>query len=222
MAAPGTASEAVPVRVGRLSLPTGRSGRLLAAGLLLLVLLLGWELVGSPLRDWFDGRADALAGRQALAVRMQALAARLPALRRAVQAGAVRAGPGVLIEGGSDAIAGAALQGQVQQMASTLGASLSSSETMAGAAAGTPGSGYRRVSVRISVTAPFEVMVRLVAAIERASPVMLIDDFELHGSRIQLTQNAPLEASLTVLSFRRGEAGSSAGRTDGEPDGAAP
>lgn len=216
------AAEAAPVRVGRVSLPVGRPGRLLAAALLLLVVVLGWELVGSPLRDWFDNRADALAGRQALAVRMQALAARLPALRRAAEAGAGRSGPGVLIEGSSDAIAGAALQGQVQQMASTLGASLSSSETLAGAAAGAPGSGYRRVSVRISVTAPFEVMVRLVAAIERASPVMLIDDFELHGSRIQLTQNAPLEASLTVLSFRRGEAGP-AGRPDAaEPDGAAP
>ncbi len=214
------ASEAAPVRVGRVSLPTGRPGRLLAAGLLLLLLVLGWELVGSPLRDWFDGRADALAGRQALAVRMQALAARLPALRRAAEAGAGRPGPAVLIEGSSDAIAGAALQGQVQQMAATLGANLSSSETLAGAAAGAPGSGYRRVSVRISVTAPFEVMVRLVAAIERATPIMLIDDFELHGSRIQLAQNAPLEASLTVLSFRRGEAGPASRPDAAEPEAA--
>ncbi len=216
------ASPAAPVRLGRVSLPTGRPGRLLAAGLLLLLLVLAWELVGSPLRDWYGERAEALAGRQALAVRMQALAARLPALRREAEAGAGRPGPVLLIDGSSDAIAGAALQGQVQQMAGTLGASLSSSEILAGAAAGAPGSGYRRVAVRISVTAPFEVMVRLVAAIERATPVMLIDDFELHGSRIQLVQNPPLEASLTVLSFRRGEAGS-AGRPDAaDPDGGAP
>ncbi len=216
------ASPAAPVRIGRVSLPTGRPGRLLAAGLLLLLLVAGWELVGSPLCDWYDGRAEALAGRQALSVRMQALAARLPALRRAAEAGAGRSGPGVLIEGGSDAIAGAALQGQVQQMAATLGASLSSSETLPGAAAGPSGSGYRRVAVRISVTAPFEVMVRLVAAIERATPVMLIDDFELHGSRIQLMQNAPLEASLTVLSFRRGEATGPGGGSDTAEPGASP
>ncbi len=216
------ASPTAPVRLGRVSLPTGRPGRLLAAGLLLLVLVLGWELVGSPLRDWYDDRAEALAGRQALSLRMQALAARLPALRREAEAGAGRSGPALLIEGSSDAIAGAALQGQVQQMASTLGASLSSSETLPGAAAGGPGSGYRRVAVRISVTAPFEVMVRLVAAIERATPVMLIDDFELHGSRIQMVQNAPLEASLTVLSFRRGEAGAAGGADAAAPDGAVP
>jgi general secretion pathway protein M len=203
-------------RAGRLTLPTGRAGRLLALGLLLLVLVLLWEVIGSPLCDWYRSRSEALSGREALAERMEILAARLPALRRDSEAGGIRPGAGALIDGSSDAIAGAALQGQVQQMASALGASLSSSETLPGSPAGGsggPGGDYRRVGVRISVTAPFAVMVRLIAGIEQATPAMLVDDLQLHGSRLQLEGNTPLEATLTVLAFRHGEP-DPAGRPD--------
>ena len=208
-----------------LALPTGRSGRLLALGLTALALLLVWLAIGSPLLDWYRERSLALAGREAVAAHMKLLSGRLPALRAAAQAASVRSGPAALIDGASDAIAGAALQEQVQQMASSLGATLSSSETLAA----TPASAgpYRRVGVRIAVTAPFEVMVRMIAAIEQASPAMLIDDLQLHGPRIQITANSPIEGALTVIAFRHagaGEAGGPAGRapSDGtRSDGAA-
>lgn len=199
------------------SLPTGRSGRALALALAALAVLLLWEAIGVPLRGWYGDRAEALAGREALAARMDTLAAELPALRQAAAAGAARSGPAALIAGSSDAIAGAALQEQVQQMAASLGATLSSSESLPASRAGA----YRRVGVRISVSASFEVMVRLIAAIEQASPTMLIDDLQLHGSRIQLQSTAPIEGAMTVLAFRQG--GGTAGdappaeQTDGGP-----
>ena len=220
MASPGRSASRSGAPAG-LTLPTGRAGRVLALGLAILALLLLWEAVGVPLRGWYDDRADALAGRIALAARMQTLAAQLPALRRAAAAGAAHAGPAALIEGSSDAIAGAALQERVQQMAASLGATLSSTESLPASQAGA----YRRVGVRIAVTAPFEVMVRLIAAIEQASPTMLIDDLQLHGSRIQMQAAAPLEGALTVLAFRQGgPAGSTSGDalpSDGS-DSAAP
>ncbi len=191
---------------GARTLPTGRPGRFLALGVASLLLLALWEAVGSPLAGLYRDRARALAERRAVAVHMATVAAQLPALRRAAAAaGGARTGPVALIQGGSDAIAAAALQEQVQQMATGLGAALSSSESLpptqeTGQGAG----GYRRVGVRIAVTAPYDVMVRLLAAIEQASPSMLVDDLQLHGSRIQLQQNAPIEGSLTVLAFRRG------------------
>ncbi len=192
-----------------LVLPTGRSGRMLALGLTGLALLLLWLAIGSPLRDLYGERAQALAGREAVAAHMKRLSERLPALRAQAQAASVRSGPAALIEGASDAIAGAALQEQVQQMASSLGATLSSSETLAA----TPASAgpYRRVGVRLAVTAPFEVMVRLIEAIEQASPAMLIDDLQLHGPRIQITANSPIECALTVIAFRHAGAGDPAG-----------
>ncbi len=209
---------------GARALPTGRLGRLLALGIALLLLLVLWEAIGSPLTGLYRDRAQALTQRRMVAVHMAALAAQLPSLRRAAAAGGARPGPVALIAGSSDAIAAAALQEQVQQMATGLGATLSSSESLQpsdGKGRGGTG-GYRRVGVRIAVTAPYDVMVRLLAAIEQASPSMLIDDLQLHGSRIQLLQDAPIEGSLTVLAFRRGTgAGGGGTPSDGDPEGGA-
>lgn len=182
-------------------LPEGRAGRALAVGAALLLLLLLWEAIGSPLTGWYHDRAQALAGQDALERRMQGLAVQLPALRREAAA-APHAGPVPLIQGASDALASAALQEQVQQMATGLGATLSSTENLPASQAGA----YRRVGVRISITAPFEVMVRLIAAIEQATPAMLIDDLQMHGSRILMQTSSPLEGSMTILAFRSGEA----------------
>ena len=184
------------------ALPTGRSGRLLALGILLLLLLLLWQAIASPLLDLYRDRTQALDARRAVAVHMAAQAAQLPALRRLAASSGAHSGPVTLIAGNSDAIAAAALQERVQQMATGLGATLSSTESLPPTPV--PAGNYRRVGVRIAITAPFDVMVRLLAAIEQASPSMLIDDLQLHGSRIQLQPNAPIEGSLTVLAFRRG------------------
>ncbi|MBE7210285.1 MAG: general secretion pathway protein GspM [Gluconacetobacter diazotrophicus] len=197
------------------ALPTGRAGRLLALGLLVLLLAVAWEAVAMPVIELYRARTERLEdGRDRLA-RMEALAARLPALRREAAGGQAQNGPAALIDGATDAIASAALQGQVQQMASSLGATLSSSETVSGKAGGDAGperggkpraDGFRRIGVRISVTAPFAVMVKLLGRIAQSSPVLLVDDLQLHGSRIQLGSNPPLEASMTVLAFRRADA----------------
>lgn len=205
------ASSARPI-----ALPTGRAGRALAVGITVLLLLLLWEVLGSPLVGMFQDRATSLEGRRAVADRMQALASQLPALRRVAEVDANRSGPVALIAGGSDAIAGAALQEKVQQMASSLGATLSSSESLPASQAGA----YRRVGVRISISASFEVMVRLIAAIEQGSPSMLIDDLQLHGSRIQLLATAPLEGAMTVLAFRQGDAPGSAPAAAPDPSAA--
>ncbi|MGI4747391.1 MAG: type II secretion system protein GspM [Janthinobacterium lividum] len=183
------------------SLPEGRAGRALALAIAAVILLLLWEAVGSPLIGWYQDRTQAMADRRALVAHMETLAADLPALRRAAASGATRSGPVALIEGSSDAVAAAALQEKVQQMAAALGATLSSTESLPASQAGA----YRRVGVRISVSATFEVMVRLIAAIEQASPSMLIDDLQLHGSRILLQASTPLEGALTVMAFRSGK-----------------
>ncbi|WP_419730941.1 type II secretion system protein GspM [Lichenicola sp.] len=184
------------------SLPQGRAGQASALGIAAIVLLLLWEAVGSPLIGLYQDRDEAIKGQRQMAARMDMLAAELPALRQAAAGSAARSGPVALIEGSSDAVAAAALQEKVQQMASSLGASLSSTESLPASQAGA----YRRVGVRISVSAPFEVMVRLIAAIEQASPSMLIDDLQLHGSRIMVQAASPLEGAMTVMAFRAGKA----------------
>ena len=185
-------------------LPTGRRGQALAAGLLLLVLAAAWGAVASPLLALYAERAEALATRAALADRMERVAAGLPELRRqAAAASAVGPAVRVVLPGATDAVAAAAPQGMVQEMAQRGGATLSSIEALPAEQAGA----YRRVGLRVTLAAPWPVLVRLLSAIAAASPVMLVDDLQLQTSRrLVRPDDAPLDASLTVLAFRAGPA----------------
>ncbi len=202
-----------------LELPTGRNGRILAVLIALLALALLWSAIASPLIGWYDDRAEALQQRRVLAERMALLVQRLPQLRaqaRALNASG-RAGAGALVAGGSDAVASAAIQAKVSAMASSLGLSLSSTETLAGTRAGA----YRRVGVRISLDAAFPVVVRLLAAIEAAQPSLLVDDLQIHGTRLLgQSDSAPLNVALTVLGYRRDDP--APGAAPGAVSGTAP
>src|SRR5690349_24944927 len=100
------------------ALPTGSAGRALALGLLGVVLRLGWLLIAAPLITLYSDRAEELADRQLQARRMESLAASLPALQRAAETQSLDTAAPSLLEGATDAIAGAAMQGLVRDMAS--------------------------------------------------------------------------------------------------------
>ncbi len=189
---------------GNLSLPTGRAGQALAVALLLVVGALAWSSVAAPLFDLYASRAESLAQRVTLARRMAQAAADLPALQQA-SSQSVAAGPppAALVGGASDSVAGATLQQLVQDMAARAGATLSSSETLPAETAGA----YRRIAVRVALSAPWPVLVGLLRSIAEASPGMLVDDLQLHGTRqIEGTGELPMDASLTVLGFRAADA----------------
>ena len=190
------------------SLPTGRNGRLLAVLIALLALAVLWLGIAMPLLDWHAARAEALAQRRALADRMALLVARLPSMQARAHAlsASGRAGATALIPGNSDAVASAAIQEKVAALASSLGLSLASTETLAAASEGS----YRRVGVRVSMDAAFEVVVRLLGAIEAARPSLLIDDLQIHGTRLLgQTGSAPLNVAFTVIGYRRPDAAES-------------
>jgi len=181
------------------TLPTGRPGQALALALLGLVLVMAWFAVVAPLLDWHAERAVALDGRAALARRMAQVAATLPDLRRATSTAPT--GPAVLalIEGGSDAVAGAALVQAMQDMAGRAGAALSSTETLPAEAAGA----YRRVGVRVALSATWPVLVELLRAVNQASPQLLVDDLQLRGMRqYGVAGEPPLDASFVAIGFR--------------------
>lgn len=187
-----------------ISLPTGRPGKLLAVGITLAVPLLVWFALVTPMIDLFAARAETLAQRQALDRRMRDLADTLPALQAQVSAGPPSSGLAdspttPVLDGGTDAVAGATLQQLLQDMALKVGAVLSSTETLPA----TPVKGYRRIGVRVSLNAPWPVLVGLLQAVEQASPSMLVDDLQVRGLPM-LTQPAepPLDAGFTVLAFR--------------------
>jgi general secretion pathway protein M len=180
-------------------LPDGFRGRILALGLLAVLLALLWTAVISPLFDWYAARAEIIAERRGFLAHATALAETLPALRQA----AGRAGPPktALLDGKNDAIAGADLQGMVQEMAATAGISLASAEMLPGEPCGS----YRRIGVRITFVADWPVFVALLQVIETNRIRLLVDDLQLHAvAKVGLNGPAAprLDTSLTVLGFR--------------------
>lgn len=179
------------------ALPEGRRGRLLALALTVTLLAALWAGCVLPLIEWHAAGADALAQRRALLQRMTALVATLPDLQRLSSGD--HAPAAALVEGASDAIAGAALQSMVQRMATTAGAELSSMEMLPAEQTGV----YRRIGLRVATTAQWPVLVELLRAIEQGAPRMLIDDLQLRAPPVELRPaSAPISASFTIVAFR--------------------
>ncbi len=183
-------------------LPTGQQGRILAAALALLALFVVWVGLLAPAADFYGERADQVATLRAKVARETALIEALPSLRAAASSAASEPASAVLA-GSSDAIAGAALQEQVRGMAATADAQLTSIETLPGEQEGT----YRRIGVRVELSAQLAVTIHLLTAIEQAQPSMLVDDIHLTATPVG-PQNAqlPLDAAFTVYGFRLGTA----------------
>lgn len=186
------------------ALPTGRPGRLLALGLLVAVLAAAWAAAVEPLLSWHAETAATLAQRRTVARRMAQVAQTLPELeQQATEAATGAPPPDALLGGATDAVAGAALQQAVRDMATGAGVALSSAETLPTEQAGA----YRRVGLRVAFSAPWPVMVRVFQLIEQAAPVMLIDDLQVRGPRLHAGPVEPdLDTSLTVFAFRAGTA----------------
>lgn len=184
------------------ALPDGLRGRLLALALTLTVLAALWFGCAQPLIAWHAARADALVQRRALLQRMTALVATLPELQR--QAPAEHAAASALLAGSSDAIAGAALQSDVQRMAASAGVTLRSLETLPAEARGN----YHRIALRVSTAAPWPVLVALLRAIEQGPPRMLIDNLQLRAPVVEgRPANSPITAAFTIVAFRAATTG---------------
>jgi hypothetical protein len=185
-----------------LALPTGQRGQIFAGVLAFLALVVVWLGVVAPALEYYGSRQDEVDALRARAAREAALVEALPRLAKEAEL-ASRTPTRAVLAGNSDAIAGAALQEQVQAMATGANAQLTSIETLPGEQAGS----YRRIGVRVELSAQLAVVVHLLAAIEEAQPSMLLDDIRLTGTPVG-PQNAqlPLDAAFTVYAFRVGTA----------------
>jgi general secretion pathway protein M len=186
-------------------LPDGRRGRLLALGLAAVALAVLWLTIITPLLDWYSARAERLSERRVLLANISALAGTLPALRRAAHErrtdGPDRA---ALLDGESDAIASATLQGMLQQMAGAVSVTLRSAEMLPAEQHGQ----YRRVGVRLSLNADWPVVVDLLQSIKSSHVQLLVDDLQLHAvaqaDRSSAAADPQIDTQLTVLGFRAG------------------
>lgn len=185
------------------ALPTGRLGQVLAVAIGVAAIALVWFGLIVPLHDWYSDRALLLERRQALLARMQQVAASRSSLQTAADSKRGLSETG-LLPGTSDALAAAGLQERVQQMASAAGATLTAAETLPATTTGR----WHKVPLRISLNAPWPVLIELLNAIQRSPTRIMVDDLHFHSATVVNRPTVlPVQASMIVYSFRSAEAG---------------
>ncbi|HQT77040.1 MAG: hypothetical protein B7Z80_10795 [Rhodospirillales bacterium 20-64-7] len=183
-----------------LSLPSGRRGQALALGIAALAGAVLWLGAVAPLLDAYNDRAETLRREQAVSRRMEALVQTLPALRERASA-AVGAGheTDALLPGRSDALAAAALQQKLDELAKASGVRLGSQEILPVQASGA----FRTIGVRVTLRAPWRSVVGLLQALAQAATPMVVDELSLRGPAATVHDpDLPVDASFTATALR--------------------
>lgn len=171
----------------------------LAVAITAVALVLIWLSAIAPALAWYADRADYLAQQQVLAARMQSVAWSAPALQqRLATADADTLPARAMFDGATDAVAGAALQQAVQDIATHAGATLLSAEMLPATSVGV----YRRLSIHVTVSGSWSALTNLLGATLQATPRMLVDDLQFRQTQaIGARDTHPMEAGLTILAY---------------------
>jgi general secretion pathway protein M len=195
----------------------GRRGRLLAIIVLLAALGAAYLLVADPLLDLCRARQTILEQRRTLALHLGAVASELPSLRAHVAElrAAASKRRGDLFEGDSDAIASANLQKRVEELAMSVGATIVSSETLPAE----PRGPYRRIGIRVGLHDKYEAVIKLLAALETATPLLVTGGLHMHGTIKRTSTSEPwrIDTSFEVYGFRNGDAPPASTRSPAGP-----
>jgi hypothetical protein len=178
-------------------LPGGWKGRALAVAIGLFGIVVIRAILVQPLMAFYQDRADTLERQRLLLDHMEAVAGNLPALA-AVSNRPVRP-EGALLTGTSDAVAAASLQRIIQNIATNVGTSLTTVETLPAELKGQ----WHKIPLRITLSAPWPVLMKVLRGVELAPVRIVMDDVHFHSSALQLRSvTVPLQASFVVSGFR--------------------
>jgi type II secretory pathway component PulM len=187
------------------SLPIGRTGRLLAVGILFSAVVAGYLFVVAPLLDFYDQREAAIADHRMLLARLRTAAQQLPELRtKFAELQKIATNRKITLEGKSDAIASANLQSRIEELAASAGVTIGRSEAVSAETR----SPYRRIGLRLAISGEYDLLLKLLGAIETASPPLVVANLRIHGMlRPVNTTAAPqiptrLDAIFEVYGFR--------------------
>lgn len=150
--------------------------RILALGILVLVVALPYWLIVQPLIDQFAAVNAEIAERQEALARYRMVAARLGALEEQLEA-MKRAGGRAddYLRGGSEAIVAADLQNRVKTLIDRSGGKLASTQVLTAAEEG----GFRQVIVRVRLTTGIEGLRRILYELETGQPLLFIDNLDI-------------------------------------------
>lgn len=180
--------------------------RLVALGLLAVFIAAVWAFVALPIAARIDDYDRSIAQTRELLVRSQRKAAEAPALRvqRETLEADLKAGSGFL-EGDSFELIAADLQDRIKRIVTRHGGALDSLQTLPFQLQ----EGYRRVAVRVTLSADTPALQKVLYDIEGARPFLLVDNLEISASALR-TSRRPGDAEsllvrLDVFGFVRGE-----------------
>jgi hypothetical protein len=167
--------------------------------------ILVWIGLAAPLLDWYDDRSELLRRQQAMARRMTSLVATLPDLEHEASTLSPNSGADAegatagLLPGVSDALAAASLQQRIDELAAKAGVRVASEEILP-----TQNDGdLRAISVRLTVTARYSAAVGFLLALTQSDVPIVVEELMMRGSPGKpTTGEAPVDASLTVTSYR--------------------
>lgn len=186
-----------------MALPDGNAGKVLALALCGLVVMLVYAAVGVPLIRLHLAMQEEQADLNMQRTRLQRLERQVPALRTAVADMKQRTDQSsMLLPGASDTVAAAALQTQLAALAAAESAPISSVESLSPKVQ----DGFRRIGVRVVVTADLEQFTGILRTIASARPPLFVDNLEMRNNGIATQQNrtagAPLNVGMDIYGFR--------------------
>jgi general secretion pathway protein M len=114
--------------------------------------------------------------------RYQRLAAARPALERQMQQAATeQSSDGYYLSGGTDALVAAGLQDRVNALVEAKGGSLRSIQPMPGI----DDQGFRRITLRVQMTATIEALFETLYALEAGTPMLFIENLDIQSRSIR-------------------------------------
>ena len=160
----------------------------------------------APLRDLYSERALRVETRTSLLAKLNTAAGELPALRaRVTELGAAAGSDRLTLKGTTGAIASAALQSYIQELAAGGDITIRSIESLPAEGQGR----YRRLGLRLFISGAYESLIDLLAKIENATPPLVVDNLQIRSvlRRPGATPILALDANFEVYGFYTEEAG---------------
>lgn len=187
--------------------------RIVAVGLLLLLIASIYSLMIAPIWGMYATNRDSIAQQQELLQRYQRLAANAKDLSEqlAVLRRRPVSGEGYL-QGDNETLVSAQLQSRIRNVAQTSGGKLTSTQVLAGI----DDNGFRRIGVRVTMTADITDLQRMLHTLEGDRPYLFLDNVDISGeqSRNREGRGGNLTISFDVYGFMRTDAAPLGDKTD--------
>jgi general secretion pathway protein M len=177
--------------------------RLAALLLLAVVAAAGYEFFVAPIVAAYADTNQAIADARERLEHFQRLAATRPALAAQMAALVQRQAPhGYYLSGGTDAISAVALQDRLKQVIGVNGGTTRSIQPLPGV----DEHGFRRVTVRVQLTATTESLFHIVYALEAGAPVVFVENLDVQSRAVLrpadgTRKKAPPEEPLLTVAF---------------------